>query len=641
LQQANAAALAREAALTASAGRLRAVVERAPIILVAVSRDGTVELSEGRGLADLGLRPGQLVGNSMRELLAERPDWLAILERALKGEEVKIEMDWGGRLYDAHYAPDLDEAGGMRGVIIVSYDVTERWRVEQALQATQRRLSSFFVESPAGMALYDLDGRLIQLNPTFARMVGAPAEELLGARPRDYFTADSADQVEALMRDPLETGQPQINQEFSGTLAADPRKMRHWLYSLFPVPNADRKVEALGLIVTETTALKEAEARLRQTQRLEAVGTLTGGVAHDFNNLLAVISGNLELMSEGLAARPDLRQKAEAALRATDRGATLTRSLLAFSRQQALLPAPVDLNRLVADMSDLFRRTIPASISLSVVGAPGLWACKADAGQLQNALLNLVVNARDAMPDGGSIAITTSNVTLAEDDAAVQAEVIPGEYVMLAVRDTGTGMPADVVAQAFVPFFTTKEVGKGTGLGLSMVYGFAKQSEGHVTIESEVGAGTAGRIYLPRFREKGAQGSRLAPKGGSAGGGEKLLVVEDDPDVLSLLSAQLASLGYQVLRARDGMSALAALEANNDVALLLSDVILPGRMTGPQIADRARAIRPELPVVYMSGYTDNAIPQNGAAPASVRLLQKPFTKSELAAVIRAALDERR
>jgi PAS domain S-box-containing protein len=403
-------------------------------------------------------------------------------------------------------------------------------------------------------------------------------------------------------------------------------------------------VRTVGAVFDVTERVRGSEERaalemqLAQSQRMEAVGQLTGGVAHDFNNLLGVISGNLELLGEALQDRPDLHGRLQTALNATDRGATLTRSLLAFARRQPLEPRIVDANALMREMAELLQRTVQENIEIEFVGGAGIWSCEADPGQLQNALLNLVVNARDAMPGGGRITIETGNVRLDDEYAAAHADVTPGQYVMLAVSDTGSGIPPDMLTRVFEPFFTTKEAGKGTGLGLSMVYGFVKQSRGHVKIYSEVGHGTTVRIYLPRSTSANVQPDRIPAPKEAGGRGETILMVEDDPDMRTLGCALLHSLGYEVLDAQDAHEALRLLQMKT-VSLLLTDVMLRGDMNGRQLAEEACRRQPGLRVLYMSGYSENAIIHHGRLDPGVHLLQKPFRKRDLAAKVRAVLDE--
>jgi nitrogen-specific signal transduction histidine kinase/CheY-like chemotaxis protein len=385
--------------------------------------------------------------------------------------------------------------------------------------------------------------------------------------------------------------------------------------------------------VTERHATEE---RLRQSEKMNAVGQLTGGVAHDFNNLLTVVIGNLDLAIDRV--QQELRPAIEGALRAAERGAALVRQMLAFSRRQTLISEMLDLNHVAAGMEQMLRRTLGEDVEIEMRLATPLWPALADRAQVESALLNLAINARDAMPGGGKLTIETDNAHLDQDYAVHNAEVAPGDYVALAVTDTGTGMTPEVLGHAFEPFFTTKEVGKGTGLGLSMIYGFAKQSQGHVKIYSEVGHGTTVRLYLPR---KTAAADATAPATVDRAhmqGRESILVVEDDADVRAFVVGQLGDLGYRVIEAADGPQAQRILESDQPIDLLFTDVIMPGGMTGRQLADAARARRPGLKAVFTSGYTENSIVHQGKLDSGVSFLSKPFRRQELALKIRETLD---
>jgi PAS domain S-box-containing protein len=391
--------------------------------------------------------------------------------------------------------------------------------------------------------------------------------------------------------------------------------------------------------VRDITERKAIEEQLRQAQKMEAVGQLTGGVAHDFNNLLTVIIGNLEHLERILPREQSILRMIAAAHRGASRAAMLTNQLLAFSRRQPLLPQVVSVNDLVSGMSDLLRRTIGEPIFVETVLAGGLWPTFLDPNQLENALINLAANARDAMPDGGKLTIETANSFLDEAYARMHNEVQPGQYVGIFLTDSGVGMPAAVAAQAFEPFFTTKEAGQGTGLGLSQVYGFVKQSGGHVKIYSEVGQGTTIKVYLPRYRGAGQNKediseAREIPRGH----GETLLIVEDDPDVREYTVEMVADLGYRVISAEDGRGALRMLDENRDVRLLFTDVVLPGGMNGRQLAEQAQRRRPHLKVLYTTGYARNAIVHHGRLDPGVEVVFKPFTYSDLATKIYHVLD---
>ncbi|HYG26808.1 MAG TPA: ATP-binding protein [Caulobacteraceae bacterium] len=393
--------------------------------------------------------------------------------------------------------------------------------------------------------------------------------------------------------------------------------------------------------VAERTAQLEAkEAALRQSQKMEAVGQLTGGIAHDFNNLLQIIIGNLDTLQRNLGADSVRLQRAAGhAMTGARRAATLTQRLLAFSRRQPLDPKPTDANTLVRNISDLIHRTIGETIHVETVLGAGLWKVDVDGAELEAALLNLSVNGRDAMPEGGRLTIETANTHIDEAYAATHAEVLPGQYVVLSVSDTGVGMDAATMSQAFEPFFTTKVVGKGTGLGLSQVYGFVKQSGGHVKIYSEVGHGTTVKIYLPRLVAEtpapDLEDPALVPEGNEE---ETILVLEDDDDVRTYSVEALRDLGYRVLEAHDGPSALRLLERQARVDLLFTDVVLPGGMTGAVVAAAAKELRPDLKVLFTTGYARNAIIHHGRLDRGVQLLTKPFAAADLAARVRDVLD---
>jgi PAS domain S-box-containing protein len=393
-------------------------------------------------------------------------------------------------------------------------------------------------------------------------------------------------------------------------------------------------------VAEEIKQRQRIEDALRQAQKMEAVGQLTGGVAHDFNNLLTVIIGNVETMQRRLPPEHELQRMTAVALRAAFRGAELTQRLLVFARRQPLAPEVVSPNKLVSGMSDLLRRTLGESVAVETVLAGGLWNVFADANQLENSLINLAVNARDAMPAGGRLTIETANCYLDDAYCSMHADVDPGQYIGIFVTDTGSGMAEDVVEKAFEPFFTTKGTGQGTGLGLSQVYGFVKQSGGHVKIYSEPGQGACVKLYLPRHHGAAAMPepiseSRTPPR---ARQGETVLVVEDDADVRAYTVEMVGDLGYEVISAHNGRSALQLLDAHPGLRLLFTDVGLPGGMNGRQLADEAMRRRPGIKVLFTTGYARNAIVHHGRLDPSVEVIFKPFTYSDLAAKIRRAFD---
>jgi signal transduction histidine kinase/CheY-like chemotaxis protein len=388
---------------------------------------------------------------------------------------------------------------------------------------------------------------------------------------------------------------------------------------------------------------EKAEDQMRQLQKMDAIGRLTGGLAHDFNNMLSITIGSLNMMQRRMAkGSTDIGRYITTALEGAQRGAALTQRLLAFARQQPLAPQTIDANRFVADLSDLLRRTLTEVVQVETVLAGGLWKTHVDPNQLESVVLNLAVNGRDAMPDGGKLTIETANASLSEDYSRDHIDIPAGQYVMIAVTDTGTGMPPEIIAKAFEPFFTTKTVGRGTGLGLSQVYGFVRQSGGHVKIYSEIGQGTTVKVYLPRHYGPGTDArSSMAAAGEVVGGSadEVILVVEDEAAVRQLSVDTLSELGYTVFQAESADMALTVLNERADISLLFTDVVMPGK-NGRQLADEVRKVRPHMKVLFTTGYTKNAVVHNGMLDAGVRLLGKPFSLEQLARAVRDALEDR-
>ena len=408
--------------------------------------------------------------------------------------------------------------------------------------------------------------------------------------------------------------------------------------------NAEREA-AIAELAEAARRREKLEGELHQAQKMEIVGQLTGGLAHDFNNMLAIIIGSLNMMGRRIAPEDaKLRNYVAMATEGAERAANLTNRLLSFARRQPLAPTVLHLNKVLPGLSELLRRTLGEAVQIETVLAGGLWYVEADANQLENAIINLAVNARDAMPDGGKLTVETGNAHLDDAYAAAHAEVAAGQYVMVALTDTGTGMTPAVMSKAFEPFFTTKAVGKGTGLGLSQVYGFVKQSGGHVALYSEPGRGTTVRIYLPRCLRRDVEATlrqgtvRDAATELPRGEPRKIiLVVEDEEGVRRLTVDALRELDYTVIHAADGSQALRICEGEGDISLLLTDVVMPV-LTGKQLVDRARLLRPDLKALYMTGYTRNSIVHNGAIDPGVQLISKPFTIAELATKVRECID---
>jgi signal transduction histidine kinase len=404
---------------------------------------------------------------------------------------------------------------------------------------------------------------------------------------------------------------------------------------------ADLAVTLEQRVEERTSQLMVAEEALRQSQKMEAVGQLTGGIAHDFNNLLGGISGSLELLDKRLAENryDGMQRYISSAQDSARRAAALTQRLLAFSRRQTLDPKPIDANRLIGGMEEMVRRAVGPTIELEVVGAGGLWPTRVDPSQLENAILNLCINARDAMaPDGGRLTIETANKWL-DERAARERDLPVGQYVSICVTDTGTGMTPEVIARAFDPFFTTKPIGQGTGLGLSMIYGFVRQSGGQVRIYSEIGRGTTMCLYLPRYSGNIAEAQDAIPEETvDHGHGETVLVIDDEPILRMLVTDVLQENGYRSLEAVDGPSGLKVLQSDVRIDLLITDVGLPGGMNGRQVADAARKLRPDLKVLFITGYAENAVVGNGHLEPGMEILTKPFPVATLGNRIRDLIE---
>ncbi len=589
--------------------------------------------------------------NAWRMAVAERRPF--VFEHRLR----RADGEW--RLFSVRAVPIRAEHGGFREWVGVHTDVTRERHDEAELFDSRERLGSIISQAAVGIAQTDTTGRFLLANERQCAILGRSRPEVLAARMFDFAHPDDRAENLARFARLIETGQP---------FASEHRVLRPggeavWVNSHVSLvrDRAGRPLHVIAVVqdvnerkhaeaalhqlterlesrVREEVAKRElAQAQLIQAQRLEAIGKLTGGVAHDFNNLLQVISANLELLRP-LVETADAKAKTlhDAAGEAVRRGALLTRQLLAFARKQALEPRVINLGRLVREAAELLRRTLGERIEVEAVVNGGLWNTFADPGQLENALINLAVNARDAMADGGRLTLEVSNAFLDDRYAAAHEEVTSGQYACIAMSDTGTGMDPETIARAFEPFFTTKPEGHGTGLGLAQVYGFAKQSGGHVKIYSESGQGTTVRLYLPRDRRP-AEEEILPDATASTGGAETILVVEDDPRVQEAVVETLGSLGYKALRASDAGAALAVLQAGVDVDLVFTDVVMPGPITSVELARRARELRPRVAILFTSGYTENSIVHHGRLDRDVELLSKPYAREDLARKIRGML----
>jgi PAS domain S-box-containing protein len=513
-------------------------------------------------------------------------------------------------------------------------DVTERIQAELKVIETRDFYELTLDAMPTMVAYIDKELRLTYANQALVDWLGASREELVGKHLHEIGTP----QV-------LEAVQPQVDEALQGESTSLTHsgerdgKRRDWQTHFVPKLGSSGEVRGFFVIVYDITELKRLEARLLQAQKMEAIGQLTGGIAHDFNNLLGVVLGNLQLLERSVAESPNLARKVHTAMRAAVRGADLTRRLLTFARRQILDPTVLDLNRQLSAFNDLLQRTLGDSIEVRMEQAPDIWHVRVDAGQLENALLNLAINARDAMPQGGRLTVRADNVVLDDAFCRDHPQIEPGEYVSIAVSDTGTGIEPEVLKRVFEPFFTTKESGKGSGLGLAMVHGFAEQSGGVATIESRPGLGTTVRIYLPRSCEEQTEREDTIVTKVAPGGNETILVVEDDADLRETVVTTLGQLGYRVLEASNAQAALKILSGPERIDLLFTDVMMPGGVLGPTLAKQARELRPDIEVLFTTGYVDASALSGTAGLSATDIIHKPYRNEELALRIRYVLDQ--
>jgi len=556
---------------------------------------------------------------------------------AYDGEEYRL-VTRDGRIKwaSATWGPIRDAAGRQIGIQGSERDITERKAADEALRESERRFRGLLEHVQLAAAMFDLKGNYVFVNDYTLAITGWTREEMIGHHVTEHLPPEQHEHIRAINEGLASSGEP--SHWFTEPLLLTKDGKRRWLQANnVALRNAEGQIVAiasLGVDVTEHRALQE---QYLQAQKLESLGTLAGGVAHDFNNLLTVINGYSDIvfrsLREGDAARPKIDQVRKAGARA----AALTQQLLAFSRRQIAQPRPVDLNRMVEESAGMFGALLGEDIELVThLGRP-LGQVMADPGQIQQVLMNLLANARDAMPDGGRLTIETTNGTISSGYRADHPEVTPGPCVLLTVADTGVGMDEDTRARLFEPFFTTKAPGKGTGLGLSTVYGIVKQSDGWIWVNSEPGQGTTFKIHLPRVDAEDAPAAGKVPAVVERGHNETVLVVEDQDDVRALATAVLESLGYRVLSAANGPAALAlAAEHKGPIDLTLTDVILPG-MNGRELADRLKVLRPEARVLFTSGYSRDVIGHRGVLDRDVAYIAKPYAPDELAAKVREIL----
>lgn len=598
----------------------------------------------------LGYQVEQVVGRTDAELLppVSAAHITTIKRRVLDTglptrEIVSVDGDQP-RQFDLVVEPIRGADGSIVGVAGASLDVTDRRRSQQALRESEERLAQLsraVEQSPASILITDLDGRIEYVNPKFLEVTGYAATEVLGRNPSLLKGGKTPPEVYAELWSTISAGK-----EWRGELC-NKRKdgAEFWeLASISPITDGEGRTTHYLAIKEEITGRKLAEAErarmeseLRQASKMEAVGQLAGGVAHDFNNMLAVILSYADVARAGLDAQDPLRQDLEEILSAARRSADLTQQLLAFSRRQAVVPQVLDLNDAISGQQGMITRLIGEDIALSVSFAPGLWNVRVDPGQIAQVLINLAVNARDAIANGGQIVIETANVVWSTDDPARPVDLAPGEYVRLSVRDTGVGMDPATLERIFEPFFTTKPEGRGTGLGLSTVYGIVKQNEGLIQVSSTRGQGTAFTVHLPRsVGERPTARPRTSRP--ASGGCETILVVEDEPQLLRLARRVLESAGYRVITAQTPDEACRIAEDRaGEIDLLLSDVVMPG-MSGKQIQERIEGLNPRLRTVLMSGYPADIVSERGVVEADASFLAKPFSPEALVRKIRETLE---
>ncbi|MGY3616325.1 PAS domain S-box-containing protein [Bradyrhizobium sp. USDA 10063] len=507
---------------------------------------------------------------------------------------------------------------------------TEREQTQKALSRELEERQHIFEASQDFLSITDKQGHFVQVSPSAGTILGYDPAELVGRSATEFVHPDDLENTRNEMR---AARHGQSKRSFETRLIRKDGEV----VSLNWSATYSEPIKRYFFIGRDLTEKQAAEAQIRQVQKMDAVGQLTGGVAHDFNNILTVITGTIGILEEAVSDRSDLVAIARLIDEAAERGANLTKHLLAFARKQPLQPAEVDINALILEAAKLLRPTLGEHIEITPMLADDAWTAMVDPNQLTAAILNLALNARDAMPRGGKLALESRNVYLDEGYASMHSEVTVGHYVMVAVSDSGTGIPAHLLERVFDPFFTTKEVGKGTGLGLSMVFGFVKQSGGHIKIYSEERHGTSVKMYLPRATGLTQTVAEAQQAANVQGGHEVILVVEDDTLVRKYVVTQITSLGYSTLEAANAAEALKIIDTGAPIDLLFTDVIMPGAMNGRQLVDEALKRRPGLKTLYTSGYTENAIVHHGRLDSGVLLLAKPYRKSELAKMIRLAL----
>jgi PAS domain S-box-containing protein len=616
-----------------------AVVESSSDAIITKSLDGTITAWNRTAERLFGFSAEEAVGQRIDIIVPpeRRAELRQILDRIARGESiaqhetVRHRKDGSEVEVLLAISPIRSAAGEIIGASKTARDISERKRTEAALNQEIEERRRIFETSQDLILVTDTKGNFVQVSPSSMTILGYEPTEMIGHSAVEFIHADDLDRTRAEMR-AARRGRLMRNFE-TRYVHKDGRAV-----ALIWMGTWSEPVQRHFFVGRDLTEKQAVDAQYRQAQKMEAVGQLTGGVAHDFNNILTVITGTIGILADAVADRPELEAITRMIDEAAERGGQLTKHLLAFARKQPLQPREIDVNGLVLETVKLLRPTLGEQIQIDPLLADDTWPALVDPNQLSTAILNLALNARDAMPNGGSLAVETKNVYLDQAYADMHVEVKPGSYVMIAVSDTGSGIAPEDIERVFDPFFTTKEVGKGTGLGLSMVYGLVKQSNGHIKIYSEQGHGTSVKLYLPRATGVDHGAAEMLPSAAVQGGHEAVLVVEDDALVRKYVLTQIRSLGYSTLEACNAAEALQMIDSAADIDLLFTDVIMPGAMNGRQLVDEALKRRPSLKTLFTSGYTENAIVHHGRLDSGVLLLAKPYRKPELARMIRMALD---
>jgi PAS domain S-box-containing protein len=629
--------------------KFRLVVEASPSGIIMVDATGAVVLVNAETERMFGYRREELIGRPIETLVPlelhschanHRKEFATRPERRRMGagrDLVAVRKDGGE--FPVEIA--LNPIHTREGLLVLSAvaDITDRKRAEQAVLESEAMARGIVETALDAFVQMDERGVILEWNSQAGAMFGWSRREAFGRTLADLIVPEVHRErhKEGLARF-LSTGESAIlGRRFE--IEAQRRDGRQIKVEVSVTALRRDGGYAFNAFIRDLTDKIAAEALVRQAQKMEAVGQLTGGIAHDFNNILTVITSTIEVLADAVADKPEAAAIAKMIDEAAERGAELMRRLLAFARKQPLQPRKINVNSLIVDTAKLLRPTLGGHIEIETMLEDGAWPSLVDPNQLSTTLLNLALNARHAMPSGGKLTLETGNVFLDENYAKAHSDVQPGPYVMVAVSDTGTGIPAAIRDRVFEPFFTTKDIGKGTGLGLSMVYGFVKQSGGHIMIYSEEGHGTTVKIYLPRAPDLD-EAPDLVPAAAIEGGKETVLLVEDDALVRTFVTTQLKSLGYTTLAAASAAEALGLIDRGATVDLLFTDVIMAGGMNGRQLADEALKRRPSLKVLFTSGYTESAIVHHGRLDPGILLLAKPYRKSDLARMIRAAITRR-